>query len=294
MRQRRSYQFHLALSEITLLPTREWAPTLPGWVFIHVTSGTAYWLNQGEARELATGAVLLISPEARGCIRASQLGDVTVRFFSVEPGSLIGLMNLGEQEFFQRAASTEELAVRILSPGDAVATRFLKLCGGEKEVSLGMRIALLQLFAEIFSQELRGLKSKPKIGADAKERLTDLLQQTPAADLLDLTFADLLEKARCTPRHLSRVFREALGMSFREKQAEMRLTRARDLLATTGYKVVDVALESGYQSLSLFNLMFKRRFGVSPGKWREQIKARRDCRRTFTLAPSVRLRATTS
>jgi AraC-like DNA-binding protein len=68
-------------------------------------------------------------------------------------------------------------------------------------------------------------------------------------------------------------------MSFREKQAELRMVRAQELLATTESKVLEVALESGYQSVSLFNLMFKRRFGVSPGKWREQIKKYRPCRR---------------
>ena len=58
-------------------------------------------------------------------------------------------------------------------------------------------------------------------------------------------------------------------MSFREKQAQVRLARAQELLATTESKVVEVALESGYQSLSLFNLMFKRRFGMTPARWRD-------------------------
>lgn len=62
---------------------------------------------------------------------------------------------------------------------------------------------------------------------------------------------------------------EVVGVSFRDKQTELRLSRARELLATTKGKIVDVALESGYQSLSLFNLMFSRRFGMSPGRWRQ-------------------------
>ena len=45
---------------------------------------------------------------------------------------------------------------------------------------------------------------------------------------------------------------------------------ARRNSATTESKVVEVALESGYQSLSLFNLMFKRHFGLTPAKWRSQ------------------------
>jgi AraC-like DNA-binding protein len=69
---------------------------------------------------------------------------------------------------------------------------------------------------------------------------------------------------------LSRVFYDVIGMSFREKRAEIRLALARDLLATSQAKVVDVAFKSGYKSLSLFNRMFTRRFGISPGRWRQK------------------------
>ena len=54
-------------------------------------------------------------------------------------------------------------------------------------------------------------------------------------------------------------------------------------MATTQSKVVEVALESGYQSLSLFNLMFKRRFGLTPAKWRDQKVPRRASARSDRL-----------
>ena len=74
----------------------------------------------------------------------------------------------------------------------------------------------------------------------------------------------------CTTRHLGRIFYDVVGMTFREKRTEIRLARARELLATSNTKVVEVALESGYRSLSLFNLMFTRRFGTSPARWRQK------------------------
>jgi AraC-like DNA-binding protein len=61
-------------------------------------------------------------------------------------------------------------------------------------------------------------------------------------------------------------------MSFLQKQTQIRLIRAQELLASTECKVVEIAFESGYQSLSLFNLMFKRRFGMTPAKWRSQTR----------------------
>src|SRR5262245_13959256 len=113
-----SFQSHLTITEISVPPAGELSPESRVWVLLQITSGTGYWLNSVAARELSSGSALLISPEAKGCIRASQLGKVTARFFSTEPGALVGLMTLGEQEFFRRAAAQDEFSVRILPPGD--------------------------------------------------------------------------------------------------------------------------------------------------------------------------------
>ncbi len=131
------------------------------------------------------------------------------------------------------------------------------------------RLNLLRLFVEAFGNELQQAASNWET-ADAKERLRILLERTPPAELLEMNFDELARSTHCTPRHLSRIFRELVGMSFRDKRAELRLTRARDLLASSKSKVVEVALESGYKSLSLFNLMFTRHFGTSPGRWRQK------------------------
>jgi AraC-like DNA-binding protein len=92
----------------------------------------------------------------------------------------------------------------------------------------------------------------------------------------------------CTPRHFSRTFHEVVGTSFRDKQAEVRLRRAKELLATTQSKVLEVALESGYQSLSLFNLMFKKHTGVTPGQWRAQTRTRKSDRKTVSPLQALR------
>jgi AraC-like DNA-binding protein len=151
-----------------------------------------------------------------------------------------------------------------------------ELCASRDRIKSGFRLRLLQLFIETFEDELKREVDKPEAAADAKVRLREFLSQTPASELIHIRFTDLVQMTRCTPRHFSRIFRDVVGMSFRDKHSELRLMRARELLATTESKIVDVALESGFQSLSLFNLMFTRRFGISPGKWR---KKHRDTRR---------------
>jgi len=265
----RPYVPHLTIKESSLSPGEEWLPKLTGWALIQVAAGTGYWLGWQMNHELETGTVLLLSAQVRGNIRASRLGALRLHSFPVEPGRLTGLITLNEQRFFEAAAAKEELSLQIFPPHSPLATNVKMLCASANRGGLLFRLQWLQLFIEAFGDEIKPDRPEPAPSTAAKERLQEFLRQTPTSELLYMSFAELAQMTRCTPRHLNRVFNEVVGMSFREKHTELRLARACELLATTESKVVDVALESGYQSLSLFNLMFTRRFGTSPGKWRQ-------------------------
>jgi AraC-like DNA-binding protein len=265
----RRYEPHLAVRELFLSPEREWVPRLSGWSLYQVISGSGYWLHPQTNHELQAGAVLFLSSRAQGSIRASRLGTgMSLQYFNVEPERLSGMITLAEKAFFEAAAANEKHPLQIHPPESPAAARMMGLRGASNRNGCGFRLQLLQIFIEIFGKELQREQSQEVVTSDAKERLREFLNQTPTADLLHLDFNDLVHITRCTRRHLSRIFREVVGMSFRDKHTELRLARARELLATTESKVVDIALESGFQSLSLFNLMFKRHFKMSPGKWR--------------------------
>ena len=75
---------------------------------------------------------------------------------------------------------------------------------------------------------------------------------------------DLAGQLNCSERHFSRLFREEFGVPLRARQIELRLQRARQLLADSDAKIINVAYDSGYQHLGLFNVMFKKRFGMTP------------------------------
>ncbi|HTQ52351.1 MAG TPA: AraC family transcriptional regulator [Candidatus Acidoferrales bacterium] len=268
-RAERAYQPHLAIRAFSVPPGGEWVPRSTGWVLIQIERGTGYFLQPQSSLELETGTALLVADGAQGRIRASQLGGLGLYSFSVIPSRLTGLITLGEQDFLERAASRKDFSVRILPPQHPVTLKMIELRAHENPGGLLVRLRLLQFFVEAFGSELEQAASVWE-AADARERLRVLLEQTPSAELLEMNFDELAQRTHCTSRHLSRIFRELVGMSFRDKRAELRLTRARDLLATSKSKVVEVALESGYKSLSLFNLMFTRYFGTSPGRWRQK------------------------
>lgn len=270
-----SYEPQLVINELILPPGGEWSPQLPGWLVIHVTSGVGYWLHPRLNWELKPGAIVLLSEQIQGCVRASQVGELRLHFFRTEPEKLTGLVSLADQALMQSAAGDEKLSLRLLPPNTQFPDKVRDLSSEKARNTLPARVKLLHLFLEVFG----GTFQQPHADAagvfDARERLRQILKQTTVAELLELSFAELVSKTRCSPRHVSRLFTELVGVSFREKQAELRLARACDLLATTDSKVVEVAQESGYQSTSLFSAMFKQRLGISPAKWREQLKGNR-------------------
>jgi AraC-like DNA-binding protein len=264
----RLYETHLVVEEVSLLPGAEWTPSSSGWLVMQVCGGSGYCLQVQGSTEIETGAALLVAGQAKTIIRASQLGKMSLHVFSVVPARLTGLITLGEQEFLKLAAAKED-EVRIFPPDGGTAIKMKELYAGRRSSGLMFRLKLIQLFVEAVGCEME-TDGAPQESPDAKARLRLLLQKTPPGELAELSFSELARRTNCTPRHLSRTFHELVGVSFSDRRSEIRMARARELLATSNSKVVEVALESGYKSLSMFNLMFTRRFGTSPGRWRQK------------------------
>lgn len=269
------YEPHLTIKEFSILPGKEWVPGPSDWCLIQVEGGMGYWMQGQSSIDLETGAVLLISGDGQGQIRASQLNSMSLYSFNVTPARLTGLITLSEQDFLRQATSQSDLAFQVFPPSSPIASKMRDLYAGRGTMNpLLFRLTLLQLFVEIFGKKLEQVQPQQESG-DAKERLRAFLMTVQPDALAEMSFEELARITRCTSRHLSRIFYELMGMSFSDKRAEIRLGKARELLATSKSKVVEVAFESGYKSLSLFNQMFTRHFGISPGKWRQRYGANR-------------------
>jgi AraC-like DNA-binding protein len=267
-----AYELHLTVREASLSAGMEWPASLSNWVMLQIESGNGYWMHTRQNSQLEPGTVVLLPPDSESSVRASQMGGLSFCFFCVDPMRLMGLMTLAEQTFFRMTAVRPDFVARILPPQHSLALQLRGLFSDRKQPGSLVRLQLLQKFIEVFGNDLGQETTEPDPAADAKQRLSDFLKTTQTSELINLSFTELVHVSRCTPRHLSRIFREVTGMSFRDKRTELRLAHACDLLATTELKIVDVALESGFQSLSLFNLMFARRFGMSPGRWRQKYR----------------------
>jgi len=80
------------------------------------------------------------------------------------------------------------------------------------------------------------------------------------------TLADWGRRVGADPKTLQRLFARETGMSFGQWRQQARLLIGLEQLAA-GKRVVDVALNLGYESPSAFASMFKRQFGETPSRF---------------------------
>jgi transcriptional regulator GlxA family with amidase domain len=102
-------------------------------------------------------------------------------------------------------------------------------------------------------------------------RFEQIISRMPDAELIEHSSEELARLCGCTPRHFNRLFRLRFGAPTRAKQTELRLLKARQLLEVSTITVAQVSVECGYRSVILFNSLFRRRFGMSPSEWRQNV-----------------------
>ena len=84
-----------------------------------------------------------------------------------------------------------------------------------------------------------------------------------------LTLDRIAAQAGLSPHHFSRLFTARMGRSVMAHVRGRRLIRAaRRLAEEPGLKLVDLALDCGFESQEAFTRAFKRVFGVAPGRFR--------------------------
>ena len=238
---------------------------------VRVAEGVGYWLQPGVAtRQLGAGDGLMVVGNGNGVLRASQLGPLKLQFFTIQPQYLNGLLTVAESHQLEAAPNRPASCVSIFTADEPLAQRFTRLVEQSHRERLPVRCGMLLLWANAIAELLPAPAFESAGSGKLLERFRQLVGQMPEAELSQCSLRDLAGRLNCSERHFTRLFREEFGVPFRARQIELRLQRARQLLTNSDDKIINVAYDSGYRHLGLFNSMFKKRFGTTPSEWRRQ------------------------
>lgn len=87
----------------------------------------------------------------------------------------------------------------------------------------------------------------------------------------DLSLESLAAIAGFSPYHFHRIFMALTGETLNQCTTRLRLDRAAALLKTDPTRpILDIALETGFSSASVFTRTFKKHFGFPPRQWNRE------------------------
>jgi AraC-like DNA-binding protein len=78
------------------------------------------------------------------------------------------------------------------------------------------------------------------------------------------SFEDISKRFGFSPRSLSRLFKEKMGMNYVRLLRALRLSSAVELMAEKRYNLNEIAQRVGYNSISSFSNVFERTMGIRP------------------------------
>ena len=83
-----------------------------------------------------------------------------------------------------------------------------------------------------------------------------------------LELSQVAEEAGLSPSYFSTLFRQVVGVSFREHLNRIRVEESKRLLLSTEYSLADIAVAMGFPDQSYYCKVFKKLVGLTPGKFR--------------------------
>ena len=125
------------------------------------------------------------------------------------------------------------------------------------------QLALEGLALELAATVARGREAvhhEPRL-ALVRAMLADRLADPPSLE-------EIASEVGLHPSHLARTFRAHVGESIGEHGRRLRLEWAAERLVCSDEGLAEIAGRAGFSDQSHFTREFKRRFGITPGRYR--------------------------
>ena len=134
--------------------------------------------------------------------------------------------------------------------------------GYELEVKAGLLEILLLLYRQV------PFERKRQENREVIEKLRAVLQYIKENYQHPLSVAELAEVCHLSEYYFMRFFKQHMNMTCVEYVNQYRMEIAAGRLAGEEASITDIALDTGFNNLSYFNRIFKKKYGNSPGKYR--------------------------
>lgn len=127
-----------------------------------------------------------------------------------------------------------------------------------------------QLFSFFYELTKSFHYSLPQKNNKSLDRLKGLLKYVETNYPEKISIADAARICGFSQSHFMKFFKKSMGLSFTDYLNDYRITMASRLLTSSSDTIVMIASETGFDNLSYFNRVFKRKYQCTPTEFRKK------------------------
>ncbi|HOL31365.1 MAG TPA: helix-turn-helix domain-containing protein [Anaerohalosphaeraceae bacterium] len=130
-----------------------------------------------------------------------------------------------------------------------------------------LRLAANLIASNAFASGTSNSSSKP-VGTQSVSKIECIAKFIAQNYTKNICTADIAKEVKLHPDYAADLFRKTFGVTLNHFITQYRVQHAQRMLVTTNNKILDIAYESGFNSLSRFNASFKQLCGCTPREYR--------------------------
>lgn len=238
----------------------------------HIIDGTEVHLRKGELLLLAPKAVQEILPAGENDIAVNFIilpafFDKALEMFAGEQNRIVDFL-VGCLSPDRNLVSYLHFAVADSLPIQNLLENLIWTLSHDEPNRRRIRENTMGLLMMQLANSMDSL-----VGEDSdKHRFSAAVLRYVDAHYKDGTLSELAELLNMHFSAVSKRITRQFGCTFKDLLQEKRLQKAATLLTTTSLAVGDIILSVGYENTSYFFRIFKEKYGVSPTRYRHQIR----------------------
>ncbi|NOU68741.1 helix-turn-helix domain-containing protein [Paenibacillus sp. LMG 31461] len=234
---------------------------------------TFYEMKQGDLFLIPGNTIHRATPDKEAPVTSTAI------YFSP---SIVQLPSLGEDfsclQCFEQASTLRNYKFEMRLPQSQHLELLLDTIENEfKHPTIGQRqsilLHLLQLLLTIYRDMTTDTKSPKLDTLVGPIWMREIILYIDQHFCEDIGLQTLSKQASVTPAHLSRVFKQFIGMNISTYLITKRIIRAKQLLQESDANIGTIADLCGFESLPHFHAMFKRVLGITPAAARKSFRS---------------------
>jgi len=258
------YAFHKSLKDITIKHTHDFYE-----IFLIAKGKVKHIINDNE-QVLDDGTMIFMRPNDIHYYQRYEKDEVELINLAFPKKTITELFDyLGEGFEAERLLESKLPPSIILSSTEKtiLKERFEKLqlipLSKKSEIRTALRILLAEIMTNYFSKSFWIQRSSvPKW---LEETRSEMQQKEKFVN----GFGSMVEISHRSKEHLCREFKKHYAQTPTEYINDLRLNYSANLLMTTDESIPYIAMESGFENLSHYYHLFKKKYNLSPGDFRK-------------------------